>query len=118
METMQDIVVEAVETQPQPDTKLTPKFENIERVRKSMLITMAQLAELIGVTRATYYNWVQGKPVKHVNKVKLKAVMNSLVSLAVIHNWPTQEALQASRKERFELLKTLLKNLDSEPVPQ
>lgn len=103
-------------TPPAASPKLN--FDTIEQVRKAMLLTMQNMADLMGVSRVTYYNWVKGNPLKHVNAVKAKVLMRKLAVLVTDHNWPTAKQRQASRNERFEMLLELLKVLDEEATTQ
>jgi predicted transcriptional regulator len=79
---------------------------------------MQNMADLLGVSRVTYYNWTKGKPVKHTNAVKAKALMRKLAAAVTVHDWPTREAAVATRDERFEMLQNILKLLDEQPVTQ
>ena len=49
-------------------TKNLPlNFKKVEALRKHMLLTTSNMAELLGISRMTYYGWVKGKPVRAKN---------------------------------------------------
>ena len=39
-------------------------FKKVEALRKHMLLTTSNMAELFTISRMTYYGWVKGKPVR------------------------------------------------------
>jgi len=44
-------------------------FTKVEALRKHMLLTTRDMAELLGVSRMTYYGWVSGKPMRKTNQL-------------------------------------------------
>lgn len=113
---MEQDVIDVVPAELKPAPRLN--FDTIEQVRRSMLLTMQNMADLLGVSRVTYHNWTKGKPVKHTNAVKAKAVMRKLAAAVTIHGWPTKEAVKAPRTKRYEMLQDILKVLDEQSATQ
>ena len=63
-------------------------FKKVEALRKHMLLTTGNMAELLGVSRMTYYGWVKGKPVRKKNEDKVRGILRKLLSilnLSLIH---------------------------------
>lgn len=83
-------------------------FSKVEALRKHMLLTAAQMAELFGVSRVTYYSWVKGKPIRSANEQKVKAMLKKLLVVITEYNWPTPEIVAATPQQRMEALLKLL----------
>ena len=91
----------------------TPKpldFAKVEVLRRHMVLTSAQMAKLIGVSRVTYYNWVHGKPVRTKNEAAVKSTVRKLIALANEQKWPTKEALALPAGRKFERLLALIEH--------
>lgn len=84
-------------------------FEKVEVLRKRMLITKSQMADLLGVTRQTYYNWT-GRPVslRTKNHGHVRDRLRDLLNLIADDTWSLPEVVELSSEERFEKLKGLL----------
>lgn len=90
---------------------MTPKpldFTKVEALRKHMLLTSANMAELLGVSRMTYYGWVRGKPLRKSNDDAVRSMLKKLLAVMTEHNWPTPEVIAATQKQRKELLLKVL----------
>lgn len=83
-------------------------FGKVEALRKHMLLTTADMAEILGVTRMTYYGWLRGKPVRATNDAKVRAALRKLLAVMSEYGWPTPEIIAADRKQRRERLHELL----------
>lgn len=83
-------------------------FAQVDLIRKRMLLTVNDIAFLFGVTRATYYGWLKGTPLRKSNDAAVRVMLRRLLSVVSTHKWPTKEALAADQKQRRELLITLL----------
>lgn len=66
-------------------------MSKLELVRKHLLLSPADMAVIIGVSRVTYYNWVKGKPLRGKNKDKVQAALRKLLVLVTQKKWPTPE---------------------------
>lgn len=68
-----------------------------------MLLTTGNMAELLGVSRMTYYGWVKGKPVRKKNEDKVRDILRKLLSI-LNDGWPQPEVIALEQKLRFERL--------------
>ena len=91
---------------------MTPKqpidFTKVEALRKHMLLTTGDMAELLGVSRVTYYGWVRGKGLRSKNDTVVRAMLKKLLVVLTDHGWPTPEVIAAEQKRRVELLRKAL----------
>ena len=78
-------------------------FKKVEALRKHMLLTTSNMAELLGVSRMTYYGWVKGKPVRKKNEDKVRDILRKLLSI-LNDGWPQPEVIALEQKMRFERL--------------
>jgi predicted transcriptional regulator len=83
-------------------------FKQVDLVRRRMLLTIKDMAGLLGVTRATYYGWLNGGPIRKSNDAAVRVMLRRLLSVVSTHKWPTKEALSADQKQRREMLIALL----------
>lgn len=92
---------------------MTPKpfdFTRVEALRKHMLLTTRDMSELLGVSRMTYYGWVNGKTMRKSNEESVKTMLRKLLTIMTEHGWPMPEIIAAEQKERRQRLDELLKN--------
>jgi DNA-binding transcriptional regulator YiaG len=104
--------VAAVPTQGQSATKPVD-FEKVDLLRQSMLLTSKSMADLLGMSRITYYNWVKGRN-KPRNVPRVRKVIKAMLQVVVDKNWPTPEVVIADQKTRLEMLKEALVDLDKQ----
>jgi DNA-binding transcriptional regulator YiaG len=83
-------------------------FDQIDILRRRMLLTVGDIAHLFGVTRATYYAWRNGTPIRKSNDEAVRVVLRKLLSVVSVHKWPTKDVLAADQKQRREMLIALL----------
>jgi len=83
-------------------------FAKVEALRKHMLLTVGDIADLFGVTRATYYAWLKGKPIRKSNDVVVRTVLKQLLAVMTQHSWPMPEVIAADQKQRKERLQELI----------
>lgn len=86
----------------------TLDFAKIESLRKHMLLTVTDMARVLGVTRATYYAWVGGKPLRRKNDEHVRVMLKRLLAIMTEEGWPTPDVIAAPQAVRFEKLKELL----------
>lgn len=86
----------------------TLNFEKIEVLRRHLMLTTTDMAEVFGVSRITYYNWVNGTPLRIKNLNNAKKVVRKLVAIVKEYNWPTEEVRQLDQKQRLQRLLALL----------
>jgi DNA-binding transcriptional regulator YiaG len=94
---------------------MTPKpidFTKVEALRKHMLLTTADMAELLGVSRVTYYGWVKGRPIRRSNENAARAMLKRMLAVVTKYGWPTPEAIAANQKQRKQYLLELLKTVE------
>ena len=86
----------------------TLNFEKIEVLRRHLMLTTTEMAEIFGVSRITYYNWVNGTPLRAKNLANAKKVVRKLIAIVKQFNWPTEEVRQLDQKQRLERLLALM----------
>lgn len=89
-------------------TKTPLDFEKVELIRERMMLSIADMAQLLGTTRATYYAWIRGGPIRARNEERVKDVLRQLLPLLKENKWPTPEAKRMVSKERLQALLELL----------
>ena len=87
-------------------------FNKVEALRKHMLLTTASMAELLGVSRMSYYSWLKGAKPRKANEYLIRAKLKKLLYVLTEHNWPTPEAIAMTQKERKQALADLVESLD------
>jgi len=66
------------------------------------------MAELLGVSRMTYYGWVKGKSLRRANDIAVRAMLKRLLSVMTEHSWPMPEVIGAAQPERKRRLLDIL----------
>lgn len=91
---------------------MTPKppldFNKVEALRKHMLLTTSDMAELLGVSRMTYYGWVKGKPLRKSNDESVRTMLRRLLAVMTDHGWPMPDVIASDQKRRKERLVEIL----------
>ena len=88
--------------------KLSLDFKRVEALRKHMLLTTGNMAEILEVSRMTYYGWVKGKSVRRKNDERVRDTLRKLLS-AMESGWPMPEIIAMEQKLRFRRLLEVLK---------
>lgn len=89
-------------------TNLPPlDFTKVEALRKHMILTTANMAELFNVSRMTYYGWVKGKPIRQKNDEHVRSVLKKLLQL-ISDGWPQPDVIALEQKGRFQRLLEIL----------
>ena len=86
-------------------------FTKVEALRKHMLLTTGNMAELMGVSRMTYYGWVKGKPIRKKNDEKVRDVLRQMLTM-LSDGWPQPEIIALDQKQRFQRLLEILDKHD------
>mgnify|MGYP000244673105 CR=1 FL=1 len=86
-------------------------FTKVEALRKHMLLTTANMAELLEVSRMTYYGWVKGKPIRKKNDEKVREILRQMLTL-MSDGWPQPEIIALEQKYRFQRLLEILDKQD------
>jgi DNA-binding transcriptional regulator YiaG len=79
-------------------------FSKVEALRKHMLITTREMAELFGVSRVTYHGWVRGQSLRQKNLEHVTSMVRILLAVMRDHGWPSREIVglpQVMRKHRL-----------------
>lgn len=81
-------------------------FADIDRFREYKLkINASQMALLLGVSRMTYWRWVEGKAIpSSAHSAKSREVLVALVRIIRERGWPTPDVSKLSYAQRFEKL--------------
>lgn len=82
-------------------------FAKVEMLRRHMLLTVADMAKVMGVSRVTYYAWVKGKPVRSTNVPKVKRKLKKLLTI-LREGWPSGDVIALPAQQRLALLLELL----------
>lgn len=86
---------------------MTIDFSKIEKLRKQMMLSQKDMAELLSVSRQQYINYVNGKFRPRKNKAEhITRVVSKVVDLLLEGKYVTITGLSFS--ERYERLKALL----------
>ena len=93
-------------------TNIPPlNFTKVEALRKHMLLTTGNMAELLGISRMTYYGWVKGKSIRKKNDEKVRDTLRELLTV-MSDGWPQPEVIAIEQKERFQRLLEILGKQD------
>jgi len=82
-------------------------FKKVEALRRHMLLTTSNMAELLKVSRMTYYGWVKGKPVRRKNHDRVITSLRSLLKI-MEDGWPQPNIIALEQKDRYKQLLELL----------
>jgi DNA-binding XRE family transcriptional regulator len=73
-----------------------------------MLLSVTDMAKVLGVSRVTYYSWVRGKQPRMTNMARVKLKLKQMLSLLTEQGWPTPDVLEMEQQERVQRLIELL----------
>jgi DNA-binding transcriptional regulator YiaG len=107
---MEDITVaEATEVET-PDVYVTQPILDITKVetlREKMLLSITDMAMLLGVARVTYYGWTRGNRVRAKNAEQIRALFRVLLVVVRQYGWPTADAINYGRAYRSAKIREL-----------
>lgn len=83
-------------------------FAKVEALRKHLMLTTADMAKLLGVSRMTYYGWVKGKPMRKSNDEVVRSMLRRLLSVVTEEGWPSPEVIAMNSNQRLGRLKETL----------
>mgnify|MGYP003154790046 CR=1 FL=1 len=84
-------------------------FTRVEALRAHMLLTVAQMAKILGTTRATYSGWVKGKPIRATNEERVRTTLRRMMQRAINeHDWPQPGIIAMTSSQRFNTLLELM----------
>jgi len=89
-------------------TSIALDFEKVELVRERMALTVKDMCKLLGTSRATYYKWVGGGPIRERNEKKVKDTLRQLLPLLKNGTWPPDGAKHWTSEQRLDALLEIL----------
>lgn len=89
-------------------SKVPLDFEKVELVRERMELTIKDMCKLLGVSRVTYYKWVDGGPIRERNDKKVRGILRQLLPLIKTGVWPPQGAKHWPSEQRLAAILELL----------
>ena len=85
----------------------TVNFDELELLRKRMLLSVTDLASILGASRMSYYTWLEDGIMRKSNIKKVNSKIDKLENIVSKYNWPN-EVLELNPKDRKEKLIELL----------
>jgi DNA-binding XRE family transcriptional regulator len=89
-------------------------FSKVEALRKHLMLTTADMAKLLGVSRMTYYGWVKGKAMRKTNDVMVRSMLRKLLAVITEQGWPSPEVIAMESSQRLQRLRETL-GVEEEP---
>jgi len=83
-------------------------FKTIEALRKQMLLTVKDMAKILGASRQTYYSWVSGIEPRPSRTAKLRVTIRKMVNVLRDEGWPSTEVLEMEPADRVKYLSDLM----------
>ena len=83
-------------------------FEKVELVRERMGLTIKDMCQLLEVSRATYYKWVDGGPLRERNDKRVRDLLRQLLPLLKDGSWPPEGAKFQHSNDRLRSLLEIL----------
>lgn len=93
-------------------TDVAIDFDKVETLRKHMLLSKTDMAEVLGVTRVSYHQWLLNTRPTRKSTDKLKASLQQIIEVMTTENWPNTEVLEMSAARRKEHLLALMSKPD------
>jgi DNA-binding XRE family transcriptional regulator len=88
------------------------KPELFENLRNVLMLNVKDMASVLGVSRVTYYDWINGKQMRSSKAQEIRGTLRRIVSVIKDKNFPTSEVIKMSYKQRAHELKELLDQFD------
>lgn len=88
-------------------TQTNLDFSKVEVLRKHLLLSMDDMAQLFGVTRLSYSKWVNGAKPRGANADTVRNIIRKLLVVMKEHQWPNP-VRNLERAERLQRLLDLL----------
>lgn len=90
----------------------TLDFTKVDALRKHLLLTIAQMAKLLGVSRITYNAWVKGKPIRQSNDKHVRGILRVMLRVVTEEQWPTPRVIGMTSAQRAETLLEAMKKYE------
>ena len=82
-------------------------FSKVEALRRHMLLSVRDISMVLGVSRMTYYGWLEGKPLRKSNDAKVREKLRQLLEI-MKDGWPQPEVIALESVSRRQRLLELL----------
>ena len=82
-------------------------FTKVEALRRHMLLSVRDIAMVLGVSRMTYYGWLKGKPLRKSNDAKVREKLRQLLDI-MKEGWPQPDVIALESVARRQRLLELL----------
>lgn len=85
----------------------TPKqidFDKVEVLRRHLMLTQSEMAQVFGVSRITYLSWIKGTPLRQKNLSNAKRIIRLLIGLVKDQGWPMPDVRRLNQQDRLERL--------------
>ena len=79
-------------------------FSKVESLRKHMLLTITDMASVVGVSRMTYHSWKKGATIRRDNDNKLRDTLRKLLLIMQDKGWPSPDVIVLDPKDRKKQL--------------
>ena len=89
-------------------TDVAIDFDKVETLRKHLLLSKTHMAEVLGVTRVSYHQWLLNTRPTRKSIDKLKVSLQKIIEVMTAENWPDTEVLGMSSARRKEHLLALM----------
>lgn len=83
-------------------------FAKVEVLRRHMLLSVSDMARVLGVSRVTYYAWVRGKQPRPSNMARVKLTIRRMLALLTEQDWLTDKVLEMDQPSRVKHLIEML----------
>lgn len=80
----------------------------VDMLRKHMLLSVSDMAKVLGVSRMTYYTWLKGGGMRSTTTPRIKRKLKGLLAVMKEHQWPSGKVLVMPHQERVSHLLELL----------
>ena len=86
-------------------------FAKVEELRRSLLMSVEDMATFFGVKRQTYYKWLNGGQPRQTNFDATRGQILLLLKL-LQSGWPSSQAIAAKSTDRYALLLEAVRELE------
>lgn len=87
-------------------------FTKVEALRRHMLLTIGDMATILGVSRTAYYKWLNGGALRKNKEADVRVKLRHLLAIMTDHGWPTPEIIGMEPALRLPRLVALLREYE------
>jgi len=77
-----------------------------------MLLTVGDMATVLGVSRTAYYKWLAGGALRKNKEADVRVILRHLLAIMTDHGWPTPEIIGLEPPMRLARLVALLREYE------